>query len=134
MAPSEDTPRQGQTGRILPHPLCQSTAPTPLDGYLQPPTYRPETRPSIAHKPRQPRQEDHVGDSTHSSDASLLGTAWKSTSRPRHSAPVIGLEAENPSGERGTGQAETARAVRCSSAFPFNFTLLGQTTLNHMTY
>ena len=43
------------------------------------------------------------------------------------SAPVIGLEAENPSGERGTGQAETARAVRCSKAFPFTFTLLGQT-------
>uniref|UniRef100_A0A8C7I5F8 General transcription factor IIF subunit 2 n=1 Tax=Oncorhynchus kisutch TaxID=8019 RepID=A0A8C7I5F8_ONCKI len=32
------------------HPLCQSTAPTPLEGYLQPPTYHPETRPSIAHK------------------------------------------------------------------------------------
>uniref|UniRef100_A0A4W5RTR3 2-oxoglutarate dehydrogenase complex component E1 n=1 Tax=Hucho hucho TaxID=62062 RepID=A0A4W5RTR3_9TELE len=26
------------------------TAPTPLEGYLQPPTYHPETRPSIAHK------------------------------------------------------------------------------------
>ena len=45
------------------------------------------------------------------------------------SAPVIGLEAENPSGKRGYGQAETARAVRCSRAFPFTFTLLGQTTL-----
>uniref|UniRef100_A0AAZ3SQB3 F-box domain-containing protein n=1 Tax=Oncorhynchus tshawytscha TaxID=74940 RepID=A0AAZ3SQB3_ONCTS len=50
------------------------------------------------------------------------------------SAPVIGLEAENPSGKRGTGQAETARAVRCSRAFPFTFPLLGQTTLNHMTH
>jgi hypothetical protein len=27
------------------------------------------------------------------------------------SAPVIGFETENPSGERGTGQAETARVV-----------------------
>uniref|UniRef100_A0A8K9X243 LLGL scribble cell polarity complex component 1 n=1 Tax=Oncorhynchus mykiss TaxID=8022 RepID=A0A8K9X243_ONCMY len=35
VAPSEDTPGQ---------------APTPLEGYLQPPTYHPETRPSIAHK------------------------------------------------------------------------------------
>jgi hypothetical protein len=50
------------------------------------------------------------------------------------SAPVIGLEAENASGKRGTGQAETARVVHCSSAFPFTFTLLGQTTLNHITY
>ena len=30
--------------------------------------------------------------------------------------PVIGSEAENLSGERGAGQAETARAVRRSSA------------------
>ncbi|CDQ95555.1 unnamed protein product [Oncorhynchus mykiss] len=31
---------------------------------------------------RQPGQEDHVSDSIHSSDAPLLGTAWKSTSKP----------------------------------------------------
>uniref|UniRef100_A0A8K9XFJ9 ADAM metallopeptidase domain 15 n=1 Tax=Oncorhynchus mykiss TaxID=8022 RepID=A0A8K9XFJ9_ONCMY len=76
VAPSNDTPGQ---------------APTPLEGYLQPPTYLPETRPSVAHKDlshgttqggRQPRQEDQVSDSTHSSDAPLLGTAWKSTSKP----------------------------------------------------
>uniref|UniRef100_A0A673Z3H7 ADAM metallopeptidase domain 15 n=1 Tax=Salmo trutta TaxID=8032 RepID=A0A673Z3H7_SALTR len=57
VAPSDDTPRQGQT-----------------EGYLQPPTYHPETRLSIAHKDLrhgttqggcQPRQEDHVSDSTH---------------------------------------------------------------------
>ena len=50
------------------------------------------------------------------------------------SAPVIRVEADNPSGERGTGQAETARAVCCSIAFPFTFVPLGQTTLNHRTY
>uniref|UniRef100_A0A4W5JMB3 Rap guanine nucleotide exchange factor (GEF) 6 n=1 Tax=Hucho hucho TaxID=62062 RepID=A0A4W5JMB3_9TELE len=38
VAPSDDTPGQGLT------------APRPLEGYLQPPTYHPETRPSIAHK------------------------------------------------------------------------------------
>uniref|UniRef100_A0A674F4I7 protein kinase C n=1 Tax=Salmo trutta TaxID=8032 RepID=A0A674F4I7_SALTR len=35
------------------------------------------------------------GDSTHSSDAPLLEMAWKNTSKPV-TAPVIGLEAENP--------------------------------------
>uniref|UniRef100_A0A8C7PRU8 Splicing factor 3B subunit 4 n=1 Tax=Oncorhynchus mykiss TaxID=8022 RepID=A0A8C7PRU8_ONCMY len=129
VAPSNDTPGQDQP------------APTPLEGYLQPPTYYPETRPSIAHidlphgtnprEGRQPGQEDHVSDSTHSSDAPLLGMAWKSAS---HSASVIGLEAKNHGGERRTSQAETARAVRCPSAFPFTFILLGQTTLNHRTY
>ena len=67
--------------------LC--IAPTPLEGYL--PTYYPETRLSIAHKDllhhtgprgRKTGQEDHVCDSTLSSDAPLLGTAWKSTSKP----------------------------------------------------
>ncbi|CDQ80206.1 unnamed protein product [Oncorhynchus mykiss] len=73
--------------------VCQSTAPTPLEGYLQPPTYHPETRPSIAHKYLRhgttqgggggaTRTGDHISDSTHSSDAPLLGTAWKSTSKP----------------------------------------------------
>uniref|UniRef100_A0A4W5K717 XPG N-terminal domain-containing protein n=1 Tax=Hucho hucho TaxID=62062 RepID=A0A4W5K717_9TELE len=47
---------------------------------------------------------------------------------------VIWSEAENPSGERGAGQAETARVVRCSSALLFTFAPLGQTTHNHRTY
>ncbi|CDQ62006.1 unnamed protein product [Oncorhynchus mykiss] len=46
VAPSDNTPGQGQPCRIQPHPRCRSTAPTPLERYLQPPTYYPETRPN----------------------------------------------------------------------------------------
>ena len=108
----------------------------------RPPTYYPETRRSIAHKDLLPRtgprghkagQEDHVCDSTHSSDAPLIGTVWKSTSKP-DTAPIIRSKAENPSGERGAGQAETARAVHRYGALQFTFAPLGQTALNHRTY
>jgi hypothetical protein len=50
------------------------------------------------------------------------------------SAPVIRSEAENPSGERGAGQAKTARVVVHCSALLCTFAPLGQTTLNHRTY
>ena len=81
--------------------------------------YYLETRPSIAYKDLPHRMIPGTGRMGERKQAS-------------DSATIIGSEAENPSGEKGAGQAETARVLCHSSALILTFTPLGQTTLSYI--
>ena len=59
--------------------------PTPLEGYLQPPTYHPETRPSIAHKDLCHGTTQGGGAPTHTNDRKAFETEevlWTALPKP----------------------------------------------------